>query len=150
MSRKLLVDASIFLDAAMDERPGWAAASLLMDEFAYEDVKGYVPASSLKDIYYVLCKYADEQSARQFVLAVMDLFEVVSVDAALCRIAALSNEPDFEDGVVRACAESVPVDFVISRDEKAFARSPIKRFSAQEYLDAFCDVEEVALRRPTV
>lgn len=143
MSRKLLVDTNILLDAAMGERPGWAAATLLVDEIAYEDVIGYVCAGSLKDVYYILTKYADEIAAREFVVAVMDLFEVVAVDGALCRIAALSDEPDFEDGLIRACAEGVPVDFIISRDEGAFARSPIKRLSAQDYLDIFCEVEEV-------
>lgn len=145
MSRKLLVDTNILLDAAMGERPGWSAATFLMDEFAYEDVRGYVAAGSLKGVYYVLTKYADEPSARQFVLAVLDLFEVVAVDGALCRVAALSDEPDFEDGLIRACAEQVSVDYIISRDEKAFARSPVKRLSAQDYLDLFCEVEEVSL-----
>ena len=50
MSGKLFVDTNILLDAAMGERPGWAAATMLMDEFAYEDVRGFVSAGSLKDI----------------------------------------------------------------------------------------------------
>lgn len=145
MSRKLFVDTNVLLDAAMGERPGWAAAVLLMDEFAYAGTKGYISASSLKDVYCILTKYSDEASAREFVIAAMNLFEVVAVDSTVCRVAALSNEPDFEDGIVRACAESVPVDFIISRDEKAFAKSPIKRLSAQDYLDIFCDVQEVGL-----
>ncbi len=143
MPRRLLVDTNILLDAAMAERDGWAAATLLMDEFVYEEAVGYVSALSLKDVYYVLTKYADESAAREFVLAVMDLFEVVGVDGALCRLAALSNEPDLEDGIIRACAESIPVDLIISRDEKAFVRSPLKRLTAQDYLDLFCDVETV-------
>ena len=145
MSRRLLVDTNVLLDAAMGERPGWAAATLLIDELAHEDVKGYVSALSLKDVYYVLSKYSDEASAREFVLALLDLFEVVAVDAALCRMAAFSSEPDFEDGIIRACAESVPVDFIVSRDENAFKKSPVKRLSAQDYADLFCEVEEVEL-----
>lgn len=145
MSRKLLLDTNILLDAAMQERPGWLAATLLLDEFVYSHAKGYVSALSLKDVYYVLGKYSDEASARQFVLAVMDLFEIVDVNKAICRLAALDNEPDFEDGTIRACAESVPVDFIISRDEKAFRKPSIKRLSAQDYLDLFCEVEEVKL-----
>lgn len=145
MNRKLLLDTNILLDAAMEERPEWASASLLMDEFLYEGVTGYVSALSLKDIYYILTKYAGEVAARQYILALMDLFEVIPVDGALCRMAALSDEPDFEDGVVRACAEGVPVNFIISRDAGAFANSPIRCLSARKYLDLFCEVEEVEL-----
>lgn len=54
---------------------------------------------------------------------------------------ALSDEPDFEDGIIRACAEAAGADFIISRDERAFARSPIKRMSAQEYIDLFVPTE---------
>lgn len=56
-----------------------------------------------------------------------------------------SNEPDFEDGLIRACAEHVGVDYIISRDEAAFAKSPIKRLSPRQYLDEFCEVEDVEL-----
>ena len=145
MTRRLLIDTNILLDAAMGERPGWTAATLLVDELVYEDVIGYVSALSLKDVYYVLSKYADERAARSFVLATMDLLTVADVDGALCRLAALSDEPDFEDGIIRACAEDLSVDFIISRDEKAFARSPIRRLSAQEYIDLFCTTEEIDL-----
>lgn len=145
MTRRLLIDTNILLDAAMGERPGWTAATLLVDELVYEDVIGYVSALSLKDIYYVLSKYADERAARSFVLATMDLLTVADVDGTLCRLAALSDEPDFEDGIIRACAEDLSVDFIISRDEKAFARSPIRRLSAQECIDLFCTTEEIDL-----
>ena len=46
----------------------------------------------------------------------------------------MSDEPDFEDGIVRACAERWKADYIISRDEKAYANSHIKRVTAEEYL----------------
>ncbi len=145
MNKKILLDTNILLDAAIGERPGWAAATLLIDEVAFSEVEGYVAALSLKDVYYVLTKYADEAAARQFIGALMELFEIVAVDSTICRNALESDEKDFEDGLVRACAETVSVDFIISRDERAFARSSVKRLSAQEYVDLFCDCKEVEL-----
>lgn len=85
MSRKLLVDTSILLDAAMEERAGWAEATLLLDEFAYGEAKGCVSALSLKDVSYVLGEYAGETMSREFVRAVADLLEALPVDAATCR-----------------------------------------------------------------
>ena len=145
MTRKLFLDTNILLDAAMGERPGWAAATLLVDEVSFAHAQGFVASTSLKDVYYVLSKYAGESAARRFVLALLDLFEIVAVDGPLCRLAAGSNEPDFEDGILRACAESVPVDFIISRGERAFRKSPIKRLSAQDYVDLFCETETIAI-----
>lgn len=143
MVKKLLIDTNILLDAAIASRAEWAAATILLEEIAYGRAEGYLAASSLKDVYYVLTKYCDEASARKFISALTDLCEIVAVDASVCKIAMTSNEPDYEDGVIRACAESLPVDFIISRDKKAFKHSTIRRLSAQDFLDIFSDVEKI-------
>ena len=145
MSRKVLFDTNILLDASMSERPDWPYAIMLLDEIAYGNLEGYITATSLKDAYFVLTKYANESLAREFVVAALDAFTVVAVDDALCRMAARSNEPDFEDGIIRACAEGEKVDFIISRDESAFLKSPIKRLSAKEYADLFCEYTETQI-----
>ena len=145
MRVKALFDTNVLLDAAMCERPGWASAMLLLDEIAYESMDGLIAAASLKDLYYVLSKYRGEAAAREYVEAVIDAFTLIATDEAVCRSAAKSDEPDFEDGIIRACAESANVDFIISRDETAFRTSKVRRLSPQEYVDLFCDVEEVLL-----
>lgn len=145
MKTRVLIDTNIILDAAMSERLGWGAATMLLDEVAYGRVEAYVASSSLKDVYYVLTKYSDEPTAREYIGAAMDAFTLVPVDEEVCRAAVKSNEPDFEDGIIRACAERENVSFIISRDEASFKASAIKRLSAQEYLDLFCKVEEVSL-----
>lgn len=145
MNRKLLVDTNIFLDVAIDAREEHVPGLLLWDEFLYGEIEGYVAATSLKDVYYVLGKYEGESRSRDFIEAILKIFQVVPVDALVCKTAIRSNEPDFEDGIVRECAESIPVDFIISRDKSAFGRSYIKCLTAQEYLDFFCDIEEIEL-----
>ena len=140
-----MIDTNILLDACMSERPDWAFAVMLLDEVAFGRLEAYIASSSLKDAYFILTKYAGEPVAREFVVSALDAFTVVGVDEAICRMAANSNEPDFEDGIIRACAEQAGVDFIISRDEEAFLRSPIKRLSAREYADLFCDVVETSI-----
>ena len=117
---------------------------MLLDEAAYGELDILITSTSLKNIYCALTKYADELTAREFVDAALDAFTVVAVDDSICRMAARSNKPVFEDGIVRACAERMRVDFIISRDEKAFLHSPIKRLSARDYVDLFCDVKQAA------
>lgn len=122
MNRKLLVDTNIFLDVAIDAREEHVPGVLLWDEFLYGEIEGYVAATSLKDVYYILSKYEGESRSRGFIEAILKIFQVVPVDALICNTAIRSNEPDFEDGIVRECAESIPVDFIISRDKNAFGR----------------------------
>lgn len=145
MKAKALLDTNILLDAAMSERPGWEAATLLLDEVAYGSLEACIAATSLKDAYYVLAKYMGEEAAREYVEAAMDAFHLVPVDEAVCRSAIESEEPDFEDGIVRACAESVGADFIISRDEGVFLKANVRKLSAREYVDLFCETEEVEI-----
>ena len=51
-----------------------------------------------------------------------------------CDRSLKSNEPDFEDGLVRACAELNGADFIITRDEDAFVGSKVKSVTAKEFL----------------
>lgn len=145
MPRKILLDTNILLDAAMLERPERTAALLLLEEVAYNQAQGFLCPLSLKDVYYILSKYSNEAEARGFIKNALVLFDTVTVDQELCIQAANSDEPDFEDGIVRACAETAGVDFIISRDAAAFRKSPIKRLSAEEYLRLFCDIEDIEL-----
>ena len=131
MSSKVLLDTNVMLDLALARPEGFDAAATIAEAVAYEEVVAYVCATSLKDLYYILSKAMGEKDARTYIKAVMDDFIICSVDYALCRQAADSDEPDFEDGLVRACAENARVDFIVTRDVTAFARSKVRSIARQ-------------------
>lgn len=54
-----------------------------------------------------------------------------------CELSMRSGEPDFEDGLVRACAELNEVDFIPTRDERAFRTSRVRALTCREYLELF-------------
>ena len=145
MPRSVLVDTNVLIDAAVPGRTSHAAAIMLEHEVAYGKLEAFVAATSLKDVYYLIRRETDEAFAREYVQCLMRLYATAAVDAAICEQAAFSDEPDFEDGIIRACAESLGVDYIISRDQAAFENSSIKRLSAQEYVEAFTDFEPVEL-----
>ena len=99
---------------------------------------GIASSHSLSDAYYIMSKLYDEPSAREAIRILVDLVVIGPIGAEETLLALDSDEPDFEDGLVRACAELNDVDFIISRDEKAFRRATIRRLSAAEYLDEVC------------
>lgn len=144
MKRAILLDTNVILDAAVEGRPQRLAAQLLFDEIAYTaSLRACIAATSLKDVYYILTKSGSEAEARKQVADLMKLVDVIAVDEDVCKQALFSDEPDFGDGIVRECAEREGVDYIISRDERAFRRSSVRRLSAQEYVDLFCDVVEL-------
>ena len=102
MSSKVLLDTNVMLDLALARPEGFDAAATIAEAVAYEEVVAYVCATSLKDLYYILSKAMGEKDARTYIKAVMDDFIICSVDYALCRQAADSDEPDFEEITLEA------------------------------------------------
>ncbi|WP_283169717.1 PIN domain-containing protein [Curtanaerobium respiraculi] len=148
MHKRVLVDTNIILDMAMQNRPDHIAALQLLDEVEAGDTQAIMAATSCKDVYYVLSKYMGEIDARAYILALMEVFDICAIDRAICLQSALSNEPDFEDGLIRACAENDRVSYIISRDEKAFRKSPTKRLSAAGYIELLDSWNEIGDRQP--
>lgn len=96
---------------------------------------GLVSPTSLNDVYYIIRKRRDEAAARDAVRALLGLLVVAPFGGEECVLSAESDEPDFEDGLIRACAELNDVSFILTRDGAAFQRSHVRAVSAKEYLE---------------
>ena len=134
MTYRLFLDTNVLLDSMLRNRPGFAAARRLTQEAAAGTALCSVSASSLSDAYYVSRRTLAEEQRRAWLAFFLDTCEVVAPDAEACRQALASDEPDFEDGLVRALAERAGADYIISRDARAFERSSVPRVSAAEFL----------------
>ena len=133
---KLLLDTNLLLDLLVPDRPESESAAVLAKAIDEGRFEAAVSAGSLKDAYYVGCKYADERIVRGMIEAFMDAYSVMAVDDAVCRMAIRSRESDFEDGIISAIAETSGVDVIITRDASAFASSLVKSMSARAFLAA--------------
>lgn len=131
---RLLLDTNILLDCVDPRRAFHDDALQLLSQCNGGGDMGMASSHSLKDVYYIMGKLYGETSARGAVRALADLLVIGPVGAEETLVALNSNEPDFEDGLIRAFAELNDVDFIISRDEKAFQKAKTRRLTAAEYL----------------
>lgn len=136
MSR-LLLHADILLDFVMGHRPESNEACRLFQRVLSGVDQAIVSASSLKDFYCILNKEMPDEVCRDWIRTFVRGLDVEPLDIEACAMALESDEPDYEDGCVRAIAERAGVDFIITRDVKAFARSFVKTYSAREFLELF-------------
>lgn len=134
---KVLLDTNILLDLMLSDRPDAAAAAEFLQLTESNAARGVVSAGSLKDVYYVSKKYIGDELARDWIRFFMDVFAVAAVDKTVCGMALDSDEPDFEDGIIRAVAELESVDFILTRDAAAFETSKIKPIDAAAYVALF-------------
>lgn len=131
---RLLLDTNILIDASLPGRIEHTEAAELVDRCSGWAEFGMMCALSLKDVYYIVSKEHGEPVAREAVRGLTGMLRIAPVDFEVCLNALDSNEPDFEDGIVRACAEINDADYIITRDKDAFSRSKVKSLSATEYL----------------
>lgn len=132
--RRLLFDTNVLLDALVEGRPQSQEAWKILGRCNGGDM-GLATSGSLKDVYNVLARGGREAQAREVISLLMDLLVVAPVGAEECELALHEGEPDFEDGLVRACAELNDVDFILARDARAFRRSSVRAVTCAEYLE---------------
>ena len=131
---KLFADTNFLLDCASLDRPRHVAAMKLQRMVALGFFDLAVSASSLTDVYYILRPDYSDEERRTFLRLVMRSYEVVPISVETCSMALESDEPDFEDGVLRAAAERWNADYIVSSDRSAFANSGIPRIEPDELL----------------
>ena len=131
---RVLLDTNVLLDHFETPRPEHRTASALIDALIEHRVTVHVAATSLKDLYYILARRLSEPIARRAVESVLATMVILPVDQACCRAALAGTEPDFEDGLIRAAAEAARLDYLISRDTKAFVGSRVPRLSPADAL----------------
>ncbi len=116
---RLLLDTNILLDAVSPNRPEQRETHRLLARCNGDGDVGIACALS---------------PARKAVGWLTKLLVVGPISAEECLDALASDEPDFEDGLIRSCAELNDVDFIISRDKDAFDGSTVRCVTSREYL----------------
>lgn len=135
---RLLLDTNFIIDMFVDSRPQHKEAQQVALYADQGKADCYVLVSSLKDAYYLLCRhYRDEKSSRKLIQEMLDNFSIIDLTSSIALAALISDEPDYEDGLVRCAAESAGCDFIVSRDASAFSGSKVRRIDQIEALAIF-------------
>lgn len=136
--KSLLFDTNALVYWVYPGSPYHEEVHTLVEKAFQSDGILYALASSLTDVYYALhTNYTTEEVARSLVLAIAETFDLVDLAGPFVFEAIDSNEPDFEDGLIRTAAETLQVDAIVSYDKKAFHKSFIPRLTAQQAFELF-------------
>lgn len=131
---RVFVDTNILLDLVTADRENHEVCKGLVKRCIRQDVSLHALASSYKDVYYVFMRHhGSEADARDAVRKLRRAFETVELTDGIVATAIDSDEPDFEDGIIRAAAESAGAYAIVSRDATAFANSPVPKMHPAEF-----------------
>ncbi|MEG4072415.1 PIN domain-containing protein [Microcoleus sp. Pol14C2] len=133
---KVLIDTNIILDSLLEREPFVEDADALFEAIENEQIEGYVTATTLTNIFYIVRRQTRSlDRARQAIAETLALMKVSAVDRHVLEIAFASNLTDFEDAVQLACALSDNLEVIVTRDAGDFAGATLPILSPKELLE---------------
>ena len=123
--KKVLVDINVVLDVLLDRPPHAAGSALVWAAVESGAAIGLVAGHAIPTIHYLVRKERGAVQARRTISAILRVFGVAAVDAAVLQEALQLSSPDFEDAVTAAAARFADCDLIVTRDPKGFRGAPV-------------------------
>ena len=132
---KALIDTNVIVDVIERRKPFFADSYAVIRLATEGKLDAVTPAGSIADAYYIIRKSG--KSAIEAKDAIATLLQLVSAcdTAATDVTAALTiGVSDFEDAILAATAKRERAEFIITRNERDFSRSPVPALSPTDFL----------------
>jgi predicted nucleic acid-binding protein len=133
---RVLVDTNVVLDVLMAREPHLGHALSVFAAVESGRVRGALGATTVTTVFYLAAKAVGSDAARRHVRALLEMFDVASVDRAVLMRALDAGFADFEDAVLVEAARASGVEAVITRDRAGFASSTLPVFTPEAFLAA--------------
>lgn len=127
---RVLVDTNVILDLFLEREPFVNDAEALFKAIETQQLGGFVTATTLTDIFYIVRKQRNREIAKQAIFRILTAMQVCTVDRSILEAAISSQMPDFEDAIQLACAMSENLDAIVTRDVQDFTRTNLPILSA--------------------
>jgi len=131
---KVLVDTNILLDVALQRDPHLADSDGAVRWCESHPGDAFIAWHSVSNSYYLLAKRLDDASARDFIKALLDMFEVAETDTASAKLALHLPIKDFDDALQAVAAVAMGADVIVTRDKSDYAGSPVPAQTPREFL----------------
>ncbi|MEA1923455.1 MAG: PIN domain-containing protein [Pseudomonadota bacterium] len=131
---KVLFDTNIILDVLLDRKPFADHAAFLMSQVERSEITGFLCATTVTTIHYLLSKHLDKEKAAISIHSLMALFEIAPVNRVVIESSLNSKFTDFEDSVLHESARHAGVEYIITRNIRDFKKSKIPVFTPTEFL----------------
>ena len=126
---KILFDTNVLLDALLARDPFVADAVFLLEAVKSKKIGGFLSATTT-DIHYLVRKQTkSSEKAIAAVAKLLKLLNVCLVDRNILEQAIALAGTDFEDNVQLACAISLELDAIVTRDDSGFSGSSVSIMS---------------------
>ncbi|BAY41089.1 hypothetical protein NIES2111_54800 [Nostoc sp. NIES-2111] len=122
---RVLIDTNVVLDFLQERESFVANAARLFERIDTGEIEGFIAATTITNIYYIVRRAAGRAVAQDAVTQILSDLNICAVDLEILEQALALNFEDFEDAVQYACAVVHGVDAIITRDASGFTNAEI-------------------------
>ena len=133
---RLMIDTNIFLDVLLRREPFFESSRDVLKLCEDKKVQGFLSASSVTDIFYIIRKGLQSTEAAYKALgSVLEIVKVLTVTNEDVLNAYIQRAADFEDCLLATCARSNKCTAIVTRNKKDFLSFGITLLSPEELLN---------------
>lgn len=139
---KLLIDTNVVLDVLLRREPFSKTAAEVLNLTQRDDVREYVSASAITDIYYIANKQMkDRDAVRDLLKRLLMVVSVVAVSEREIQNALNLAWGDFEDSVQYSVALLNEMDGIVTRNPSDYQEANMRIWLPEQALELFANEE---------
>ena len=131
---KIAIDTNIVLDMLAKREPFFKQSQAVIQLVAERKLEGAITANSVTDVYYILRKHLDSETAKTSLRGLTELLDIIDVTQEECLVALELPMSDYEDALLSCCARQWEADYIVTRNIKDFKNSPVKALTPNDFL----------------
>ena len=133
---KLLIDTNVVLDVLLKREPFFKAATEVLNLAQRSDVREYVSASAITDIYYIARRQMKDHAAvKDLLKRLLMVVSVAAVSGQEIENALSLAWTDFEDSVQYSVALLNEMDGIVTRNPADYQGSNIQIWLPEQLLE---------------
>ena len=139
---KLLIDTNVVLDVLLQREPSCRTATAVLNLTQRDDVREYVSASAITDIYYIANKQMkDRDAVRDLLKRLLMVVSVAAVSEREIQNALNLAWGDFEDSVQYSVALMNEMDGIVTRNPSDYQEANMRIWLPEQVLGLFANEE---------
>ena len=137
---KLLIDTNVVLDVLLRREPFFRTAAEVLNLTQRDDVREYVSASAITDIYYIANKQMkDRDAVRDLLKRLLMIVSVAAVSKWEIQNALNLAWGDFEDSVQYSVALLNEMDGIVTRNPSDYQEANMRIWLPEQALELFAN-----------
>ena len=139
---KILLDTNVLLDVLCDRKPFAEDSATVWKQCEIRCVSELISAVSVPNIVYIMRRELSPERTEQLLRFLLMIFDVSELKADDLKKAASLRFPDYEDALQIVTAEKEKASYIVTRNKKDFAGSPIPAVTPGEFLQLLQNIKD--------